>query len=275
MKPATLPPGHCPASAQRYSITPSRKESEGTLRTTGVSDTSLSRSKLPKKNSLSFRIGPPRAPPKIFLSSLGALLGSPDDSCASLRKYSFDDHAVSRCDQYPEPRKLFVPLLVTSDTCAALERPESAPKLDVVTRNSCRESSVTRTALEYAVPNCGSLTSTPSSVTLLWSARAPLTEPLRGSSLVVFGMYTAPACRLSSPTTLRASSGSCATWLPVMTLPRLASVVLSGDTRALTSIVSLCAPISIGTSILVRASTASTTLSRTAVRNPGNSTRTS
>ena len=33
---------------------------------------------------------------------------------------------------------MLVPLLVTSETCAALERPESAPKLLVVTRNSCK-----------------------------------------------------------------------------------------------------------------------------------------
>jgi hypothetical protein len=45
---------------------------------------------LPKKNSLSFLIGPPTAPPPIFLSSFA--LSWPDRP----RKYSFDENLVSR-----------------------------------------------------------------------------------------------------------------------------------------------------------------------------------
>jgi hypothetical protein len=47
----------------------------------------------------------------------------------------------------------------------------------VVTRNSWTESSVTRSTDVNAVCRSASLTSMPSSVTVDWSARAPLTEP--------------------------------------------------------------------------------------------------
>ncbi len=53
-----------------------------------------------------------------------------------------------------------------------------------------------------------------------------------------------------------------------MVLPRLASVVLMGDTIEVTSTVSDIWPIAIGRSIFVRTSTGSSTLSRVAVRNP-------
>ena len=54
----------------------------------------------------------------------------------------------------------------------------------VVTRNSCTESSVRRSTEVNAFWFWPSLTSMPSRVTLLWSARAPLTEPYRGSTVV-------------------------------------------------------------------------------------------
>ena len=100
----------------------------------------------------------------------------------------------------------------------------------------------------------------------------PLTEPLRGSVTAMCGRYTAPGWRLSRPTGLRASSGSSRICFWLMTLPRLASVVLMGETIEVTSTVSVCAPISIGTSILVRTSTGSATFSRTAVLKPVSST---
>jgi hypothetical protein len=103
VKPFTDPPGHADATAQRYMMTPSRNESEGTARTTGVSLSSLKDSKLPKKNILLRRTGPPTAPPQMSLSSLGALLGSPDASCDSFRKYSLLEVAVRRANQYAEP----------------------------------------------------------------------------------------------------------------------------------------------------------------------------
>jgi hypothetical protein len=60
------------------------------------------------------------------LSSFGATLSSPAPRCASCRKYSFDEVAVRRRNQYAEPSYRFDPLLVTSDTCGPLERPMSA-----------------------------------------------------------------------------------------------------------------------------------------------------
>src|SRR5262245_22687025 len=63
LKPRTDPPGHCAATAQRYSSHPSRNEFEGTLRTTGVSLSDLSRSTLAKKKRRFLRMGPPSDAP--------------------------------------------------------------------------------------------------------------------------------------------------------------------------------------------------------------------
>jgi hypothetical protein len=120
----------------------------------------------------------------------------------------------------------------------------------------------------------GSLLSTPSSVTLAWSARAPLTAPLRlsWSPNVLVGTKTAPGCRLSRPTTLRASRGRARTCVPLITLPMLASVVLITVVSAVTCTVSLIVPISSLTSCLATVSTARGTFSTIEVRNPCSST---
>ena len=125
----------------------------------------------------------------------------------------------------------------------------------------------------------------PSSVMLDWSARAPLTAPLRGSMLSTapvrlsltwaLGTYTAPGCRLSRPLTLLASSGSARICVPEMTLPRLASVTLMREISPVTLIVSVSVPMASCMSKRAVTSTASGSFSRTAVRNPDNSARTS
>ncbi len=51
-----------------------------------------------------------------------------------------------------------------------------------------------RSALAYDVPNCGSLTSMPSSVMFDWSARAPLTAPLRGSMFITAPVRASVTC---------------------------------------------------------------------------------
>ena len=72
-----------------------------------------------------------------------------------------------------------MPLFVTSETCAPEERPSSAFPLLVVTRNSCSESRVERSAPWNALPISWSLLSSPSHVMLVWSLRAPATDPPR------------------------------------------------------------------------------------------------
>src|SRR5437867_3003186 len=79
LKPRTVSPGQTVVFAQRYIRTPSRNEADGTLRRTGVSLFSFRPSKLPKKNNRFFFAGPPRAPPNVSLSSLGARFGLPDE----------------------------------------------------------------------------------------------------------------------------------------------------------------------------------------------------
>src|SRR5688500_8771616 len=126
VNPRTVPPGHADGTAQVYTRTPSRRLEDGTARSSGSSLSSLSPSKFPKKKKRSFLIGPPRAPPKLCLFNFGAWLGNPCASWDRFWKYSLLDQSVFRCDQYPAPLKSLVPLLVTIDTCAALERPMSA-----------------------------------------------------------------------------------------------------------------------------------------------------
>src|SRR4029453_5673099 len=96
LKPRTLPPGHATTDAHWYIRMPSRKEFDGTALTRGVSLFSLRLSKLRKKNSRLLRMGPPAEAPPISLSSFGAVLGSPEPSCASCRKYSLLDVPVRR-----------------------------------------------------------------------------------------------------------------------------------------------------------------------------------
>ncbi len=72
-----------------------------------------------------------------------------------------------------------------------------------------------------------------------------------------------------------ASSGSARTCAPVMTLPRLASVTLIGETSVVTLTVSVSVPMAICTSKRVVTSTGNASFSRSAVRKPDSSARTS
>src|SRR5438093_2011890 len=127
LKPRTVPPGHSAATEQRYMSTPSRKDFEGTPRTTGCSLFERRPSTLAKKKIRFFRIGPLSEPPRMFLSSFGASFGLLELSWASLRKYSLLDVPVRRPTAYSDPLNSLLPLLVTSDTCGPLERPMLAP----------------------------------------------------------------------------------------------------------------------------------------------------
>ena len=113
----------------------------------------------------------------------------------------------------------------------------------------------------YAACVCESLTSTPSSVTVCWSARAPLVAPLRGSLATAFGMKTAPGSRLRSWTTLRASIGRLLICCSLMELPRLASTVLRRGVSANTVTASESCPTSSFTSCRMGVSTRSSIFS--------------
>src|SRR5688572_548232 len=101
-----------------------------------------------------------------------------------------------------------------------------------------------RIAEVYAVAICGSLTSMPSSVTLCWSARAPATDPYRGSTVagLLVGMKSAPGCRLSRCTTFCASTGRLRICSRDITLPTLASEVLRCEVSDTTLTVSETPP---------------------------------
>jgi hypothetical protein len=120
-----------------------------------------------------------------------------------------------------------------------------------------------RTAVVYADCNCGSLTSTPSRVTFCWSARAPATEPYRGSVVLGFvvGMNTAPGCRLSRCTTLRPSTGNAAMVSRLIVEPTLASEVLMIGVASLTVTVSATPPRASSASVRVTEVDASATFS--------------
>jgi hypothetical protein len=91
-------------------ITPLRIEAEGTLRRRFWALSSLRRSKLPKKNTRSFTIGPPIDAP--YWLRFSCSLSMP----ARLLNQLLAANAVSRLYSYADPRKVFVPLLVTSVT---------------------------------------------------------------------------------------------------------------------------------------------------------------
>ena len=74
--------------------------------------------------------------------------------------------------------------------------------------------------------------STPSSVMLFWSRRAPTTSPVG----------VTPGCRLNSSTTLRVISGSCRTCCSLKAFPIEASTVLIVEMTASTFTVSVSAP---------------------------------
>ena len=131
-----------------------------------------------------------------------------------------------------------------------------------------------RIAEVYAVDICGSLTSMPSSVTLCWSARAPATDPYRGSTVagLLVGMKIAPGCRLSRCTTFCASTGRLRICSRDITLPTLASVVLRCVVSETTLTVSETPPTSRTTVSRDTESTCRTTLSTIFVLKPASST---
>src|SRR5580704_14260172 len=112
-------------------------------------------------------MGPPTATPKTFRISSPGTLGRPCDNSAFLLNQLLATAAVLRLYSYTLPWSWLVPLLVNILTCAPDERPASALALVVVTRNSSTESSVERKTPVKANPFNWSLSSTPSSVTLV------------------------------------------------------------------------------------------------------------
>src|SRR5215510_1319237 len=131
---------------------------KGTIWTALVAVASRNPSYAKKKNARSDLIGPPTEPPKKFLSNCGrGNLGSPTlavplMTCGSvatkrpalLLKKSLAVVTVLRWYSNKEPCQLLEPDLVTSDTWAPDDRPESAFGLVVTTRNSCTASRITR-----------------------------------------------------------------------------------------------------------------------------------
>src|SRR5690242_21595752 len=107
-------------------------------------------------------IGPPSEPPNVLRITLGGRLDSPARNCACLLNQSLATVMVGRWYSYADPWKRLVPPLVTSETCAPEERPESALEFVVTTRNSCSESRVVRSAPRKAKPRVWSLLSMPS-----------------------------------------------------------------------------------------------------------------
>jgi len=141
---------------------------------------------------------------------------------------------------------LFVPLLVTSATWPPEERPASAVALLVVTRNSCSESSVARNAPVKASPCVWSLLSTPSSVTLVWSLRAPLTEPLRLSDAWLMWLplpvKATPGCKLKMLAASRPSNGRYAICSLLKACPKLASCMLTSGAAVPTTSTTVVVP---------------------------------
>src|SRR6266496_5904895 len=97
-------------------------------------------------------MGPPTKAPNVFRCKTPGVLGWPALNSACLLNHSFDWPMLERLYSYSPPWKWLEPLFVTRLTCAPEDRPVSALELVVVTRNSCNESSGTRSAPWNAFP---------------------------------------------------------------------------------------------------------------------------
>src|SRR5260370_13426047 len=118
-------------------------------------------------------IGPPTAPPNVFLMRVGR--GTP----LLLLKKVLAVKIVFLWDSNNAACHWFVPLLVISDIWAPAERPCVALGLAVTTRNSSTASAFNRSTGALMSLVCASLISTPSRVIFDYSLRAPLTFPAR------------------------------------------------------------------------------------------------
>ena len=170
-----------------------------------------------------------------------------------------------------------MPLRVTKETWPPEERPADALWPATVTRNSCTESSGTGSAdvnpelpLLFSVPvpfrpERGfwlSLLSTPSSVMLFWSRRAPITSPF----------WVTPGSRLSNCTTFLVCSGRleiCFSW---KALPTEASTVFRTAASAITLTVEVLLATSSATSTVEGVSTSNLMLSTVRAPKPAAST---
>src|ERR1019366_516353 len=174
----------------------------------------------------SFRSGPPSVPANWLRLYLG--LGAP----SSFRKKLLAFRSVFRLNSYALPWMLLLPDLVTAATLPPELRPAEASYMLVCTMNSWSESMDGTERFGFS-PVPMEFASTPLMMTLLESARCPLTYTAtspRPSSEEFWMEPEVPVVRVNNCWKLRVGNGSEVISFASMTVPRAElSVCTSGD----------------------------------------------